>query len=193
MGIERNKLIVAGAFLVLVSASGCSSSSDSGQTAANVKLYVNELQPANKSTIADEAGEFDDWVEIYNAGAEAVNLKGFYVSDSAKNLMKYELPTGLSVNAGGFLLLWADGTPEQGAAHLSFKLSATAGDSLHLSDSEGSEIDKAKFDIVSTHDSWARHPDGTGAFSWCSIPTPGVSNSSAVCTASAGTTTSADD
>ena len=40
-------------------------------------LFVNEIMAVNDSTIADEAGEYDDWFEIYNAGEESVRLEGF--------------------------------------------------------------------------------------------------------------------
>ena len=39
-------------------------------------LVINEIMAANDQTEADEYGEFDDWIEIYNNGDESINLLG---------------------------------------------------------------------------------------------------------------------
>ena len=39
-------------------------------------VYINELMASNKATIADENGEFPDWLELYNYGADTVQLGG---------------------------------------------------------------------------------------------------------------------
>ena len=36
---------------------------------------------SNGDTIADEDGDFEDWIEIYNPGIEPVNLAGWGLSD----------------------------------------------------------------------------------------------------------------
>jgi hypothetical protein len=179
MGTERtfSRLLLASALAGLLGACG---SSDPKST-ANDKIYVNELQPSNQDTYPDEGGAFADWVELYNAGSEAVNLEGYYASDSLTNSMKHKLPAGLSVPAGGFLILWADGDTTQIAAHLSFKLSAS-GEAFLIADPDGAVLDSTSYSAVATQASWARHPDGTGPFAWCDVPTPLASNGAA-CTA----------
>ena len=44
-------------------------------------LFINEFLASNDTTNADEAGEYDDWVEIFNPGPPAVNLGGLFLSD----------------------------------------------------------------------------------------------------------------
>ncbi len=44
-------------------------------------LYINEFCAKN-SMIPDEMGEFDDWIELYNAGQDTVNLSGLYMTNS---------------------------------------------------------------------------------------------------------------
>ena len=37
-------------------------------------VVVNEIMASNSNTIADEDGDFSDWIELYNHGDEPVNL-----------------------------------------------------------------------------------------------------------------------
>ena len=46
---------------------------------------------SNDQTEADEYGEFDDWIEIYNMGASNINLGDYYLSDDVNILDKYNL------------------------------------------------------------------------------------------------------
>ncbi len=44
-------------------------------------LYVNEFLASNDSCYADEHGDYDDWIEIYNAGSAAVDIGGMFITD----------------------------------------------------------------------------------------------------------------
>lgn len=92
-------------------------------------LWVNEIAAINNETIADEYGEYDDWVEIFNYGDEPVDLNGAYVSDNPNNPTKHQLiedtPGQFVIEPGEFLLLWCDDQPEQGAHHVTFSLSGS--------------------------------------------------------------------
>ena len=90
------------------------------------QVIITEFMAANTSTIADEDGAFSDWVEIYNAGTNTVNLNGWFLTDNAANLTKWQFPsTNLAPNA--FMVVWASGKNRRvpGAPlHTSFSLSA---------------------------------------------------------------------
>jgi hypothetical protein len=137
-------------------------------------LFINELQPSNQDVITDEYGEPDDWIEIFNADATAVDLKDFRVADTSG--ISQTIPGSLVVPPGGFVLLWADDSPSQGVAHLGFKLGAKKGDTVTLMDANGRTVDSVSFGQEQGQSSYARFPDGTGAFAWCAVPTPGTSN-----------------
>src|SRR5690606_8802482 len=47
------------------------------------QIVINELLSSNQTVIADEHGEYDDWIELYNAGEVPVNLSKFYFSDKS--------------------------------------------------------------------------------------------------------------
>jgi hypothetical protein len=53
------------------------------------QTLINEYSCSNISTILDAFNEYEDWVELYNSGATAQNLTGYYLSDDPANLMKW--------------------------------------------------------------------------------------------------------
>jgi hypothetical protein len=75
--------------------------------------------PNNVSGLSDNVQDFDPWIELLNSGATAVSLAGWALTDDLQNLLKWPFPTGLSIPAGGFLLVWLDGeTTETVSTHL---------------------------------------------------------------------------
>ncbi|RME97720.1 MAG: T9SS C-terminal target domain-containing protein, partial [Bacteroidetes bacterium] len=145
-------------------------------TAGSLTLAINEFMASNDATIADEAGEFDDWLEIHNYGPDPIDLLGLYLSDNPDLPTKWPFPE-ISIGAGEFLLIWADDDEEQGVLHTNFKLDAD-GEFIGIfnTDENGNAlIDGTEFGIQQTDTALGRIPDGTGAFRSVT-PTPGASN-----------------
>ncbi len=84
-------------------------------------LYINEFMAANSYTIADEAGEYEDWIEIYNPGPEPVLLSDYYLTDDLRDPIRWRFPE-MTLAEGGYLLVWADEDLQQGPLHANFKL-----------------------------------------------------------------------
>ncbi|MCX8156686.1 MAG: lamin tail domain-containing protein, partial [Verrucomicrobiae bacterium] len=108
---------------------------------AQERILITEFMAANRSTLADEDGAFSDWVEIYNAGTNVVNLEGWYLTDSANDLTKWRFPaTNLPPNR--YLIVFASGkdrrVPGQ-PLHTSWQL-ATSGEFLGLVKPDGTNI-----------------------------------------------------
>lgn len=148
-------------------------------SSAFAQLSVNEIMASNSITLADNEAEFDDWVEIYNAGEVSINLAGYYITDDPDNLTKWLIPNTNSaettIDANGYLILWLDGDADQGAHHSDFKLSA-GGEHFGLIDSDGTTaIDSVSFGEQTTDISYGRKTDGTGSFGFLE-PTPNASN-----------------
>src|SRR2546423_1875320 len=61
--------------------------------AAKDNLLITEFMAVNNSTLADPTGGYPDWIEIYNAGSNTVNLGGWYLTDSALKLTKWQFPS----------------------------------------------------------------------------------------------------
>ena len=99
-------------------------------------VVINEVQADNVTTVADPQGEFDDWIELHNLSAEAVNLSGWHLSDDSNQPRKWTFPEGTLIPAQGYLVVWADedGTATPGL-HANFKLDAK-GEQILLVDSD---------------------------------------------------------
>lgn len=52
-------------------------------------VIINEVMASNGFY---ENGEAYDWIELYNDGKKAVDLGGWYLSDSKKNPLKWSFP-----------------------------------------------------------------------------------------------------
>ncbi len=139
-------------------------------------LVINEFLASNDANTADQDGEFDDWIELYNNSASAINLEGYYLSDNESDMMKWTFPAGSEISADGYLIIWADNDETQAGLHSNFKLSS-AGESIYLSDASGTIIDQIAFTSQTTDLSFARIPNGTGNFQ-SATPTFNTNNES---------------
>ena len=94
---------------------------------ASAQLVITEFMASNGSTLKDEDNTYPDWIEIYNRTATNVNVGGWYLTDNAGNLTKWQFPaTNLAPNA--FMVIFADNKNRRvpGAPlHTSFSLSAS--------------------------------------------------------------------
>ena len=149
-------------------------------TAAKSKptVVINEFMASNKSTIADETGAFEDWIELYNPGRKNINLSGYYLSDDPEHLTKFKIPSKTVLNKKSFVLFWASGDVSRGNRHTNFKLGASKGEYVILTAPNGVDIiDSIKFGPQTTDISYGRLPDGTPSFSFFDRATPNSSNS----------------
>lgn len=126
-------------------------------------LVINEIMASNDQTQADEYGEYDDWIEIYNMGSSNINLGDYYLSDDINILDKYNFPA-ITLAPDEYFIVWADDDEEdQGDNHATFKLSAS-GEAVYLSDSNFNLVDSLTFGEQQTDMGYARVPNGTGPF-----------------------------
>ncbi len=112
---------------------------------ALAEVRINEVMASNGTY---EKGHAYDWVELYNDGKTTVDLSGWYLSDSGKNLLKWQFPNGAKLKGGAYLTVFCTGeddiAPGKGDTFYStFKISAS-GDTLYLSDASGALVQKLK-------------------------------------------------
>ena len=91
-----------------------------------------------------------DWIELYNKSSVTVDLSGWYITDKIDNLTKYDIPSGTTIDANDYLIIWADKDSMQQGLHCNFKLSAS-GETILLSNSSGSIIDSITFSSQQTN------------------------------------------
>jgi len=144
---------------------------------AKSQVRINEFQASNAITIADPGnGEFNDWVELHNTGPSTITLTGWHLTDSSDGL-KWTFPGGTTIPAGGFLLIWADGTGI--GLHTSFKLGAS-GEQLALYNSGSILVDQITYVEQPTDVSYGRKTDGGLPWGYFAKPTPGTTNNASV-------------
>jgi hypothetical protein len=137
-------------------------------------LVINELMAINDTTIADDAGEFDDWIEILNASDQPVSLSGLYVTDDPEDdPLRFALPDR-TLAARERLLIWCDNDPEQGPEHATFKLGGS-GEAIALVEADGSRPvlrDLWVFGPQQADRSIGRFPDGNPSWVTLLAPSP---------------------
>ncbi len=136
-------------------------------------VVINELMADNDSAVATEEGAYPDWLELYNAGDSVVDLSGFALSDDWTEKDKAPFPDGVTLEPGGYLLLWADDSEQEG--HLPFKLSAQ-GEGVGLFTAEGIAVDWLTFPPLAEDHAYARIPDGSDSWEQVARGTPGSAN-----------------
>lgn len=105
-------------------------------------LRITEFVASNDDGLTDYDGDNSDWLEIYNTGNDAVDLSGMHLTDSPGNLSRWTIPNGVSLDGGGYLVVFASSkntVKPNGELHTNFALSA-GGEFLALVDTNGSTI-----------------------------------------------------
>jgi hypothetical protein len=152
---------------------------ESNSTAAGLpELCINEWMADNKTAIADPSdGNYDDWLELYNAGTSRVDLAGYKLNDRLNLTNSTTIPGGTSIEPKGFLFVWADSTSGWIGTnlHVNFALSAS-GEAIGLFAPDGTMIDGVTFGAQQADVGQGRWPDADAEIYQMPISTPGASN-----------------
>jgi len=152
---------------------------------AKAFLVINEFMASNSSgsDVNDPQGDYDDWIEIYNAGDTAINIAGMYLTDDLDEPTKWQIPSdnpfATTIPAHWYLLIWADSDTGDAGLHANFQLDAT-GEKIGLFDIDGSTlIDSISFSEQRLDISYGRYPNGSNNWRFFGIPTAGHKNNGA--------------
>jgi len=128
-------------------------------------LVINEFLASSDSLsgIADQDGEYDDWIEIYNNTNKSISLSNAYLTDNFDKPQVFQFPAGTTIEANSYIIVWADKDTDQDGLHAKFKLSS-GGEQIMFSNGDGSIIDSLTYDAQTTNVAFARRPNGTGDF-----------------------------
>lgn len=140
-------------------------------------VIINEVMTSNSATLADEDGEYADWIELLNTGPSAVSLENWALSDDPRTPARWRFPAEV-LPAGGRLLVWASGKNRRvvgSPLHASFRLSAE-GEWLGLVRANLSEADGLVLPALPSDLSFGRWPDGGAAWRYFEDPSPGAPN-----------------
>lgn len=149
----------------------------------SAQIIINEYSCSNMTTMTDSYGEREDWVEVYNSGATAYDLSGFFISDNPSNLTKWEVPAGASVPANGYTVIQFSGRGLLNGSeiHPSFGLTQTKNDAIIITSPAGNVIDSITMIKMTQKDhSYGRTTNGSATWSLFTTPTPNAANSGGV-------------
>lgn len=138
-------------------------------------VSINEIMASNKSTVADEDGDYADWIELYNYGENPVSLMGWGLTDDSEKPFKWVFPD-VTIESGMYLLVWASGKDRNTHPfHTNFRISSD-GEPVMLTNEKGILSDHVPETQLPGDVSFGRYPDGTGAFHYFYQPTPNAAN-----------------
>lgn len=147
------------------------------------QVVINEFSAANYTDVVDNYNDNSDWIELYNSGPVAVDLSGYYLSDRLDDPMRWAFPAGTSIEAGGYLLVWASGRDESvgGNLHSNFKVSQGKQEDIVFANPSGTVLDSYALTVPNQQDhSRGRVTDGAPQWGIFTTTTPGAANVNAV-------------
>lgn len=149
-----------------------------GQVVLN-EVCVSNMTGLTVSHPIDGSPQQEDWVELLNTTATAVDLAGWYLSDDPAQNTKWAFPAGASIPANGRLVVLCSTWNGLFGGYYStnFKLNQTSGDHVVLSNPGATIIDDYAITLRTKEDqSRGRVPDGSGAWSLLAAPSPNAAN-----------------
>jgi hypothetical protein len=147
-------------------------------------VWINEVMPSNTSTVADNHGEFEPWIELYNADTVPHNLSLYRLSNDYQDLDRWAFPAGTVIAPDSRICVWADGETNEtdvGFLHADFRLNSASGSVILAREWLGSTVvvDYLDYDLVAPDNSFGSFPDGD-PFSRVIFPTPTPSMSNSL-------------
>ncbi|MEC8973403.1 MAG: lamin tail domain-containing protein, partial [Verrucomicrobiota bacterium] len=76
--------------------------------AENPGVIISEVMTENRTTLADEDGDFPDWIELHNTTDTPVDLQDYGLSDDSGDPFKWRFPK-TAIAPGAHLLVFASG------------------------------------------------------------------------------------
>ncbi|MDA0811370.1 MAG: CotH kinase family protein [Verrucomicrobia bacterium] len=147
-------------------------------------VVISEFMASNQTSLIDGDGNYSDWIELHNFGAETVDLSGWFLTDRADDLKQWKFPAG-ALESGGYLIVFAssnhpeDGVDATGQLHTNFRLSAQ-GEYLALVGSDGISVISEfapTYPVQTTDVSYGNDTDRARS-GFFETPTPGAANRS---------------
>ncbi|TCO07882.1 CotH kinase family protein [Natronoflexus pectinivorans] len=137
-------------------------------------VVINEVMSSNLNTIADEDGDYEDWIELHNRGDEPVNLEGWGLSDDDFTPYKWVFPD-VTIHPDEYLIIWASGKDRtEGELHTNFSISSD-GEPILFTHPEQGVVQFVPAVPIPGQVSYGLNPNQSGFF-YYSQPTPGAPN-----------------
>src|SRR5580765_2230905 len=92
-------------------------------------VVISEFMADNEGVLADEDGQFPDWIELHNEGGAPADLGGWFLTDNPLQPRRWAFPA-VTLPADAYLVVFASGknrTNNPARLHTSFQLDASGG------------------------------------------------------------------
>jgi len=150
---------------------------DTGQLPALGEVVINEL-------LAHSHAGDPDWIELHNTTGTAINIGGWFLSDSSVDFMKYEIAAGTTIEPFSYIVFYEDlnfDNPGDPGCHVPFALSEN-GETLYLHSGRDGALtgynDQENFGASETGIAFGRYQKSTGSYNFVamSVNMPGSAN-----------------
>ena len=144
----------------------------------DITISITEVMAGNRSTIADEDGDYSDWIELTNDGSQEINLSGLYLSDRTENDRRWTVPA-IQLAAGERIVVFCSGKDRKDLTrpHTDFSLDGK-GETVSLYSPLGAVISSISYPALADDQSYCVQESGDGFFT-TGFATPGYPNTDA--------------
>lgn len=170
----KSKLLIC--VLILCTLVGIPPTADTLSAQTNT-VSITEFMASNVRTIADEDGDYSDWIELYNSSSSTINLQGYTLSDDPNTLEKWVFPN-VTLGANQYLIVFASNKNRAVAGselHTNFKLS-TGGEFLALTNPSGAIVTQFSPQYPSLGNDVSYGADANSQYAILDSPSPGYAN-----------------
>ncbi len=137
--------------------------------------------------ILANSGVASDWIELCNRTNDPVNIGGWFLSDDGSNLLKYRIPVGTIIAAGGYLVFYENtnfGTASVDPNKITAFALSDVGETVYLSSAVNDQLtdyrSKEAFGPSTEGETLgAYYKPSTDSYNFVAMktPTPGAANS----------------
>lgn len=138
------------------------------------KLVISEVMPANNRYLRQRDGKYYDWLELYNASGEDIELSGYSLSDNADRPDMFTLPARTLAPGGRVVVICSGNAGLDADIRAPFNISREE-DVVYLTGPDGRLSDYIRVCDVPYGCSVGRAAD-TGAARYFARPTPNAGN-----------------
>lgn len=140
------------------------------------RLVINEFMADNDGAVLSPEGNFADWIELYNASNETIDLSGMYLTNDLAHPRGWKFPNGTLIGSRGYLVIWVGFFAGKDGLNANFPLAANGGE-IGLFDTDAiTLIDSVEYNKQIRDVSLARVPDGSSTWQHLTKSTPNASN-----------------
>ncbi len=130
-------------------------------------LRINEVMVTNQSSIVDDYGQKQAWIELFNSNFSPLEISSVYITNDSTQKRLYPVPLGdvnTEIPKRQHVVFFADGEPNKGTFHTNFVLVPGQDNWIGIYDADGETlIDEVTIPAsLGADQTWARTEDGTG-------------------------------